>query len=111
MGGKRAQKCDCPLPEGHELKHQTRTSRLLPITNVLTLPPSQVKEIHEGLHSLRRMVSELENKQKTVLGVALPEESECFSSQAACSSSSPGTLRVLLRDCVTNVSLSSPGQA
>ncbi|XP_022050228.1 syntaxin-4 [Acanthochromis polyacanthus] len=35
----------------------------------------KVQEIHEGLQSLKRMVSELENKQKTVLGVALPEES------------------------------------
>lgn len=35
-----------------------------------------MQEIHEGLNSLRRMVSELENKQKTVLGVALPEEGE-----------------------------------
>ncbi|KAI3365459.1 hypothetical protein L3Q82_010546 [Scortum barcoo] len=35
----------------------------------------KVQEIHEGLHNLKRMVSELENKQKTVLGVALPEES------------------------------------
>uniref|UniRef100_A0A3Q3K1G9 t-SNARE coiled-coil homology domain-containing protein n=1 Tax=Monopterus albus TaxID=43700 RepID=A0A3Q3K1G9_MONAL len=35
----------------------------------------RVQEIHEGLHSLRKMVSDLENKQKTVLGVALPEES------------------------------------
>ncbi|XP_076616982.1 syntaxin-4 [Chaetodon auriga] len=35
----------------------------------------KVHEIHEGLHNLKRMVSELENKQKTVLGVALPEES------------------------------------
>ncbi|XP_028989625.1 syntaxin-4 [Betta splendens] len=35
----------------------------------------KVKEIHEGLHSLKKMVSDLENKQKTVLGVALPEES------------------------------------
>ncbi|XP_042364478.1 syntaxin-4 [Plectropomus leopardus] len=34
----------------------------------------KVQEIHEGLQSLRRMVSNLENKQKTVLGVALPEE-------------------------------------
>ncbi|TMS22061.1 Syntaxin-4 [Larimichthys crocea] len=34
-----------------------------------------VHEIHEGLHNLRRMVSDLETKQKTVLGVALPEES------------------------------------
>lgn len=34
----------------------------------------KVHEIHEGLHSLKRMVSDLENKQKTVLGVALPEE-------------------------------------
>ncbi|XP_034564194.1 syntaxin-4 [Notolabrus celidotus] len=31
--------------------------------------------IHEGLNSLKRMVSELENKQKKVLGVALPEDS------------------------------------
>ncbi|XP_026172131.1 syntaxin-4 isoform X2 [Mastacembelus armatus] len=35
----------------------------------------RVKEIHEGLHSLKKMVSDLENKQKTVLGVPLPEES------------------------------------
>lgn len=35
----------------------------------------KVKEIHEGLQSLKRMVSDLENKQKTVLGVALPEDS------------------------------------
>ncbi|XP_045925155.1 syntaxin-4 isoform X1 [Micropterus dolomieu] len=35
----------------------------------------KVKEIHEGLQNLKRIVSELENKQKTVLGVALPEES------------------------------------
>ncbi|XP_051274329.1 syntaxin-4 [Dicentrarchus labrax] len=35
----------------------------------------KVQEIHEGLHNLRSKVSELENKQKTVLGVALPEES------------------------------------
>ncbi|XP_074520146.1 syntaxin-4 [Halichoeres trimaculatus] len=35
----------------------------------------KMQEIHEGLNSLKRMVSELENKQKTVLGVALPEES------------------------------------
>lgn len=35
----------------------------------------KVQEIHEGLNSLKRMVSNLENKQKTVLGVALPEES------------------------------------
>ncbi|XP_054455344.1 syntaxin-4 [Anoplopoma fimbria] len=34
----------------------------------------KVQEIHEGLQSLKRMVSNLENKQKTVLGVALPEE-------------------------------------
>ncbi|XP_057681899.1 syntaxin-4 [Corythoichthys intestinalis] len=34
----------------------------------------KVQEIHEGLYSLKRMVSDLENKQKTVLGVALPEE-------------------------------------
>ncbi|XP_070708483.1 syntaxin-4 [Pempheris klunzingeri] len=35
----------------------------------------KVQEIHEGLHDLKRMVSDLENKQKTVLGVALPEDS------------------------------------
>ncbi|XP_034426736.1 syntaxin-4 isoform X1 [Hippoglossus hippoglossus] len=35
----------------------------------------KVQEIHEGLQSLRRIVSELENKQKTVLGEALPMES------------------------------------
>uniref|UniRef100_A0A3Q3W0I3 t-SNARE coiled-coil homology domain-containing protein n=1 Tax=Mola mola TaxID=94237 RepID=A0A3Q3W0I3_MOLML len=35
----------------------------------------KVQKIHGGLSSLRQMVSELENKQKTVLGVALPEES------------------------------------
>uniref|UniRef100_UPI0037E99894 syntaxin-4-like n=1 Tax=Semicossyphus pulcher TaxID=241346 RepID=UPI0037E99894 len=35
----------------------------------------KMQEIHEGLNSLKRMVSDLENKQKTVLGVALPEES------------------------------------
>uniref|UniRef100_A0A8D3ACC3 t-SNARE coiled-coil homology domain-containing protein n=2 Tax=Scophthalmus maximus TaxID=52904 RepID=A0A8D3ACC3_SCOMX len=35
----------------------------------------KVQEIHVGLQSLRRMVSELENKQKTVLGEALPVES------------------------------------
>ncbi|XP_068162360.1 syntaxin-4 [Antennarius striatus] len=34
----------------------------------------KVEEIQEGMHSLKRMVSELENKQKTVLGVALPED-------------------------------------
>uniref|UniRef100_H3CXJ6 Syntaxin 4 n=1 Tax=Tetraodon nigroviridis TaxID=99883 RepID=H3CXJ6_TETNG len=34
----------------------------------------KVQEIHEGLNALRRMVSDLENKQKTVLGVALPED-------------------------------------
>lgn len=36
----------------------------------------QVQEIHEGLNTLKRMVSDLENKQKTVLGVALPEDSK-----------------------------------
>lgn len=41
------------------------------------IPKSQAQEIHEGLQNLKRMVSNLENKQKTVLGVALPEESEC----------------------------------
>ncbi|KAJ0060412.1 hypothetical protein NL108_010214, partial [Boleophthalmus pectinirostris] len=35
----------------------------------------KAQEIHEGLQSLKRMVSDLENKQKTVLGVALPEDS------------------------------------
>lgn len=35
----------------------------------------KVKEIREGLESLKRKVSDLENKQKTVLGVALPEDS------------------------------------
>lgn len=35
----------------------------------------KAREIQEGLHSLRKMVSDLENKQKTVLGVALPVES------------------------------------
>ncbi|XP_076007900.1 syntaxin-4 [Genypterus blacodes] len=35
----------------------------------------KAQEIHEGLQSLKKTVSELENKQKTVLGVALPEES------------------------------------
>ncbi|XP_049916363.1 syntaxin-4 isoform X2 [Epinephelus moara] len=35
----------------------------------------KAQEIHEGLQSLKSMVSNLENKQKTVLGVALPEES------------------------------------
>ncbi|KAM9837837.1 syntaxin-4 [Aulostomus maculatus] len=34
----------------------------------------KVQEIREELQKLKRMVSELENKQKTVLGVALPEE-------------------------------------
>lgn len=32
-------------------------------------------EIHEELQKLKKKVSDLENKQKTVLGVALPEES------------------------------------
>ncbi|XP_008435679.1 syntaxin-4 [Poecilia reticulata] len=35
----------------------------------------KVQDIHQCLHALKRMVAELENKQKTVLGVALPEES------------------------------------
>ncbi|MED6250750.1 hypothetical protein ATANTOWER_008162 [Ataeniobius toweri] len=35
----------------------------------------KVQEIHEGLRTLKRMVADLENRQKTVLGVALPEES------------------------------------
>lgn len=35
----------------------------------------KVQEIREGLETLKKKVSELENKQKTVLGVALPEES------------------------------------
>lgn len=34
----------------------------------------KVQEIREGLESLKKTVSELENKQKTVLGVALPED-------------------------------------
>lgn len=34
----------------------------------------QVQEIHEGISALRWMVSDLENKHKTVLGVALPED-------------------------------------
>ncbi|XP_056153163.1 syntaxin-4 [Lampris incognitus] len=34
----------------------------------------KVQEIHEGLENLKRKVSDLENKQKTVLGVALPED-------------------------------------
>ncbi|KAK5851225.1 hypothetical protein PBY51_002035 [Eleginops maclovinus] len=35
----------------------------------------KVQEIHEGLHSLKRMVSNLENKQKAVLGEPLPDDS------------------------------------
>ncbi|XP_043109303.1 syntaxin-4 [Puntigrus tetrazona] len=35
----------------------------------------KVQEIREGLETIKKKVSELENKQKTVLGVALPEES------------------------------------
>lgn len=35
----------------------------------------KVQEIREGLETFKRKVSELENKQKTVLGVALPEDS------------------------------------
>ncbi|XP_008275972.1 syntaxin-4 [Stegastes partitus] len=35
----------------------------------------KVQEIQEGLHNLKRMVADLETKQKTVLGVPLPEES------------------------------------
>ncbi|KAM9463162.1 syntaxin-4 isoform 1-T1 [Clarias gariepinus] len=35
----------------------------------------KVCDIREGLETLKKKVSELENKQKTVLGVALPEES------------------------------------
>ncbi|KAI2658493.1 hypothetical protein H4Q32_016579 [Labeo rohita] len=35
----------------------------------------KVQEIREGLETIKRKVSELENKQKTVLGVALPEDS------------------------------------
>ncbi|XP_051958481.1 syntaxin-4 [Xyrauchen texanus] len=34
----------------------------------------KVQEIREGLQTLKKKVSELENKQKTVLGVALPED-------------------------------------
>lgn len=35
----------------------------------------KMQEIHEGLNNFKRMVNDLENKQKTVLGVALPEDS------------------------------------
>ncbi|XP_077057127.1 syntaxin-4 [Siphateles boraxobius] len=35
----------------------------------------KVQEIREGLETINKKVSELENKQKTVLGVALPEDS------------------------------------
>lgn len=35
----------------------------------------KAREIQEGMHRLRKMVSDLENKQKTVLGVALPVDS------------------------------------
>lgn len=35
----------------------------------------KVQEIREGLETIKKRVSELENKQKTVLGVALPEDS------------------------------------
>ncbi|CAL1600056.1 unnamed protein product [Knipowitschia caucasica] len=35
----------------------------------------KAQEIHEGLQSLKRKVYDLENKQKTVLGVPLPEDS------------------------------------
>lgn len=34
----------------------------------------KVKEIQEGLETLKKKVAELENKQKTVLGVALPDD-------------------------------------
>ncbi|XP_071368098.1 syntaxin-4 isoform X2 [Centroberyx affinis] len=34
----------------------------------------KVQEIREGLETLKKKVSDLENKQKTVLGVALPED-------------------------------------
>ncbi|KAL7869167.1 hypothetical protein AOLI_G00131550 [Acnodon oligacanthus] len=34
----------------------------------------KVQEIREGLETLKKKVSELENKQKTVLGVALPDD-------------------------------------
>ncbi|XP_018581877.1 syntaxin-4 isoform X2 [Scleropages formosus] len=34
----------------------------------------RVQDIQEGLDTLRKKVSDLENKQKTVLGVALPED-------------------------------------
>uniref|UniRef100_A0A3P8R1B2 t-SNARE coiled-coil homology domain-containing protein n=1 Tax=Astatotilapia calliptera TaxID=8154 RepID=A0A3P8R1B2_ASTCA len=34
----------------------------------------KTQEIHQGLQQLKRMVSDLENKQKTVLGEALPKE-------------------------------------
>nr|XP_040032355.1 syntaxin-4 [Gasterosteus aculeatus aculeatus] len=35
----------------------------------------KVQEIHEGLQNLKQMVSKLENIQKTVLGVPVPDES------------------------------------
>eukprot|EP00063_Salmo_salar_P039749 XP_014014584.1 PREDICTED: syntaxin-4-like [Salmo salar] len=34
----------------------------------------KVQEIREGLETLKKVVSDLQNKQKTVLGVALPED-------------------------------------
>lgn len=36
----------------------------------------QVQEVREGLETLRKKVSDLETKQKTILGVALPEDSQ-----------------------------------
>ncbi|XP_010768262.1 syntaxin-4 [Notothenia coriiceps] len=36
----------------------------------------KVQEIHEGLNSLKQMVSKLENKQKAVLGEPLPDDSK-----------------------------------
>uniref|UniRef100_A0AAY4DEA4 t-SNARE coiled-coil homology domain-containing protein n=1 Tax=Denticeps clupeoides TaxID=299321 RepID=A0AAY4DEA4_9TELE len=40
-----------------------------------SVAPWRVHEIREGLQTLKTKVSDLENKQKTVLGVALPEDS------------------------------------
>ncbi|TRZ02802.1 hypothetical protein DNTS_017686 [Danionella cerebrum] len=41
----------------------------------MRLSLKRVQEIREGLEIIKKKVSELENKQKTVLGVALPEDS------------------------------------
>ncbi|KAA8581239.1 hypothetical protein FQN60_002820 [Etheostoma spectabile] len=52
-----------------------------------------VQEIHEGLQSLKKMVSNLENKQRTVLGVALPEESKLVVRSRSEFSSRPGSAK------------------